>query len=350
MNEMNRTMIDAIIKKADALCPDSLAMIGVYGSVITGDEYEKSDLDLLILINDEKGQVLADGFILDDIDIGYDIYCTSWDMLENDAQCDHAHLSKLIDSKIVYCKDKSALKRLDEIRRKAAELLASDRRFEKADKAYSDAKKLLAEVYLTQSVSKARSCAGAAITFIENAVMLYNGQYFRKGTKRTLDELKQLGLPFDMEARILAVIQAETVEKIRAELTEVFILTDEYLQVPKKKELPSAENLRGTYEEMYSNWKNKMVEAADRDDVYSSFMNLLSLQYMFHEITECIAVDGFEIMDKFNPKNLEENVEVFNQALNKYLAEYEKAGICPRHFESMTEFAEDCNKEIFEEI
>lgn len=61
-------------------------------------------------------------------------------------------------------------------------------------------------------------------------------------------------------------------------------------------------------------------------------------------------MDGFEIMDKFNPKNLEENVEVFNQALNKYLAEYEKAGICPRHFESMTEFAEDCNKEIFEEI
>ncbi len=350
MNEMNRTMIDAIIKKADALCPDSLAMIGVYGSVITGDEYEKSDLDLLILINDEKGQVLADGFILDDIDIGYDIYCTSWDMLENDAQCDHAHLSKLIDSKIVYCKDKSALKRLDEIRRKAAELLASDRRFEKADKAYSDAKKLLAEVYLTQSVSKARSCAGAAITFIENAVMLYNGQYFRKGTKRTLDELKQLGLPFDMEARILAVIQAETVEKIRAELTEVFVLTNGYLQVPKKKERPSAQNLRGTYEEMYSNWKNKMAEAADRDDVYSSFMNLLSLQYMFHEITECIAVDGFEIMDKFNPKNLEENVEVFNQALNKYLAEYEKAGICPRHFESMTEFAEDCNKEIFEEI
>ena len=64
--------------------------------------------------------------------------------------------------KIVYCKDKSALKRLDEIRRKAAELL---------------------------------------------------------------------GFPFDPEIRILAVIQAETVEKIRAELTEVFVLTDEYLGV-----------------------------------------------------------------------------------------------------------------------
>lgn len=181
---------------------------GGYGSVAAGDEYEKSDLDLLILINDENGQILADGFIIDDVDIGYDLYCTSWDMLENDAQCDHAHLSRLFDSMIVYCKDKSALRRLDEIRRKAA----------------------------------------------------------------------------------------------------------------------------------------------DREDVYSSFMNLLSLQWMFYEITESIAVGGFEIMDKFNPKNLEENVDVFNQALNKYLAEYEKVGICPKHFESVTEYVEDYNKEIPEEI
>ena len=350
MNDRNEKIIDAIKKKADALCPDSLALIGVYGSVATGDEYEKSDLDLIILINDEKGQVLADGFILDDVDIGYDIYCIGWDMLEKDAQCEHAHLSKLFDSMTIYYKDKSVLKRLDEIRRKAAELLASDRRYEKADKAYGDAKKLLAEVYLTQSLSKARSCAGAAIAFIENAVMLYNGQYFRKGTKRALAELKQLRLPFDLETGILAVIQAETVEKIRARLTELFVLTDGYLQVPKKRELPSAQNLRGTYEEMYSNWKNKMTEAADRDDVYSSFMNLLSLQYMFHEITECIAVDDFEIMDKFNPQNLEENADAFAQALNKYLAEYEKAGIYPKHFENMTEFVEDYNKKISEDI
>ena len=36
---------------------------------------------------------------------------------------------------------------------------------------------------------------------------------------------------------------------------------------------------------------------------------------MFYEIAECIAVDGFEIMDKFNPKNLEENADVFDQEI-----------------------------------
>ena len=72
--------------------------------------------------------------------------------------------------------------------------------------------------------------------------------------------------------------------------------------------------------------------------------------WVVDEITECIAVDDFEIMDKFNSQKLEENVDVFVQALNKYLAEYEKAGICPKHFENMTEFVEDYNKKIFEDI
>ncbi len=346
MNDINKTIIDAVIKKANALCPNSLALIGVYGSAATGDEHEKSDLDLMILINDENGWVLADGFILDDIDVGYDIYCTSWDMLERDAQCKHAHLSKLFDSKIVYCKDNSALRRLDEIKKKAAKLLASDKRYDVAKDAYCEAQKMFAEAYLSESLSKVRSCAGIAIEFIENAVMLYNGQYFKKGTKRTFDELRLLKLPFDLKTVIIDIISADTVEKIRERLKELLALTNEYMQVPKKKELPSAENLWGTYEEMYSNWKNKMPEAADRDDVYSSFMNLLSLQYMFHEIAEGIAVDDFEIMDKFDSKNLEENACVFNRALSNYLAEYEKVGICPKRYGSVEKFVEDYCKGI----
>lgn len=341
MNYVNKTIIDAVIKKADVLCPDSLALIGVYGSVATGDEHEKSDLDLMILINDENGWVLAEGFILDDVDVGYDIYCTSWDMLERDAHCNYAHLSKLFDSKIVYCKDQSALKKLDEIKRKAAELLASDKRYDKADNAYCEAKKMFAESYLTESLSKVRSCAGIAIVFIEDAVMLYNGQYFRKGTKRTFEEIRQLKLPFDLETIIIDIIRAETVEKIRERLKKLLVLAKEYLHVPTKKELPSATNLCGTYEEMYSNWKNKMSEAADRDDVHSSFMNLLALQNMFHEIAEGISVDDFEIMDKFDPENLEKNAGVFNKALSNYLAEYEKVGICPKRYGSVEEFAED---------
>lgn len=55
--------------KAKKVCPDSLALIGIYGSVATGDAYEKSDLDLLILIENNEGWQLGTGFILDDSNI-----------------------------------------------------------------------------------------------------------------------------------------------------------------------------------------------------------------------------------------------------------------------------------------
>lgn len=50
MNNINQKIIDAIITKAKIICPNSLALIGIYGSVATGDVYTKSDLDLMILI------------------------------------------------------------------------------------------------------------------------------------------------------------------------------------------------------------------------------------------------------------------------------------------------------------
>ena len=81
MKQVNHKIMNAVIEKAEKGCPDSLAFIGIYGSAATGDEYEKSDLDLLILIQDDAGWQLGTGFILDDSKVGYDIYCTNWDGL-----------------------------------------------------------------------------------------------------------------------------------------------------------------------------------------------------------------------------------------------------------------------------
>lgn len=46
--------------------------------------YDKSDLDLLILINDDNGWKLGCTFIQDDLQVGHDIYCTNWEGLEYD--------------------------------------------------------------------------------------------------------------------------------------------------------------------------------------------------------------------------------------------------------------------------
>ncbi len=39
MNYVNRKIIDSIISKAETVCPNSLALIGIYGSIATGGEH-----------------------------------------------------------------------------------------------------------------------------------------------------------------------------------------------------------------------------------------------------------------------------------------------------------------------
>jgi predicted nucleotidyltransferase len=55
----NRKIIDAVIRKEQVVCPGAVALIGVYGSFMTGDVHPLSDLNLLILINDERGWQLG---------------------------------------------------------------------------------------------------------------------------------------------------------------------------------------------------------------------------------------------------------------------------------------------------
>lgn len=338
MNELNQRIIDAIIKKAEAVCSNSLALIGIYGSFATGDTHDKSDLDLLILINDERGQQLTDAFILNDTEIGYDIYCTSWKMLESDARCDHAHLSKLFDAPLVYINDQSAVKRLEELKKKASELLASNERYKKAQAAFDNAQKIYAECFLTDSVSRIRTNAGVVFDFLFDAVMLYHGRYFRKGVKRTFEELGALNLPFQIEEKVIDIIRSETVDGIRDGLTELMRTIKTYLLFHKEKAAPNCDNIYGTYEEMFSNWRNKMQEAAESSNVFSSFMNMASLQSMIHEVAEDVAINDFEIMDSFDPNNLEKNSGAFDNALSRYLEEYHKAGIQPKCFATVNEF------------
>lgn len=176
LSDIDKKIIDAIIQKSRKICPGSLALIGVYGSVCTSDTHEKSDLDLMILINDDAGWQLADGFILDDKQIGYDIYCTNWQMLENDANCSHAHLAKLMDSEIVYTADQKAVQKLEELRLKAAEVLKSDKRFTCVDEIVSNAKKVYADAMIKETIAEIRVCAFCCIYLLLDAVMIENGQ------------------------------------------------------------------------------------------------------------------------------------------------------------------------------
>lgn len=350
LEERNQKIIDAVIKKADTVCPGALALIGINGSFMTGDFYEKSDLDLLILINDERGEKLACAFIQDDLQVGHDIYCVTWERLQNDAGYEHPNISKLMDAKIVYCADEKYRERLDVLRKTAKDILSapfSEEDYAKAEKLLKEAEHGYTLAMISENKSDVFDGAGRVIYYVENAIAMLNKQYFHYGVKRAYEELnamqKRPERLCDMIDDVISATSAASVQKhlstLMKETIAVFHHVKETIDVQKKAVTGDA--LIGTYEEMYSNWRNKMHAAAETGNRHLAFMSLISSNAMFSEIENKANIDRYDVLGGYDSQELHKTASAYDDILNAYLKEYRKAGIQVRHYSDIDAFALD---------
>lgn len=345
MNIRNQKIIDAVIEKADRVCPGSLALIGIYGSFATGDYHEKSDLDLLILINDDNGWQLSCVFIQDDIGVGHDIYCTTWDDLRNDARYDHPNISKLMDSEIVYCADDKYKEELEALRKQARDILSAPFSREdhiNAENMLKQAEHFYLSAMIAEDLANARAQAGYVVYYIENAVAMLNKKYFRYGTKRAYEELEQMeNKPPRLCEMIEDVLSADSVERIQNHLT---VLMRETVRVfgitepPAAKKPVTADTIGGTYEEMFSNWRNKMYIAAEKGDRHLAFMSLISLNAMISGISNETEIGSYDVLGCYDPNDLNKTALACDGLLNEYLNEYKKADLQVTRYRDIDDF------------
>ena len=341
MNAVHQKIVDAVLEKAERECPGVLDLVGIYGSVCTGDVHDHSDLDLLILINDPKGYVLSKTFILDDEGIGYDVYCTTWESLTEDAKCGHAHLSKLMDSEMVYVRDESVTERLEDLKNEAREVLGSDRRFEAIEGIREELCKIYGHAFVAETIGQLRGWAAYLITLSLDAVMLWNGTYLRRGVKRTFEELEGLDIPDDFEQNVMKIVQAKNYIELGIAVGTLFKSVMRFTERRTRKDEPTKESLAGTYEEMFSNWRNKMPEAAERGDAFASFMNLASLQFMFEGIMAENDIPKFSVLEEFDASDLSKNAKIFDDAMEDYRQEYERLGMEPVRYADVDAFVKE---------
>lgn len=241
MNHVNQKIINAVIEKAEKVCPDSVSLIGIYGSIVTGDTYEKSDLDLLILIQDDRGWQLGTGFILDDSKVGYDIYCTDWNGLRYDAACHHAQISKLMDSQIVYIKNREAYDELCKLREQTKRFLASEERFHRVNELIDKAKISYANASLHEELGQIRLDVFGVMCYLMDAIMLFHGRYFKRGTKRMIEELAEVPVEETFVDNLKSIASSKDVLELRALSKSLLYMRKDTCNRRKiKKSLPQA--------------------------------------------------------------------------------------------------------------
>ena len=343
----NRAIIDTVLLKAARCCPDALDLVAVTGSFSRDDYYEKSDLDLVIVINDPSGYRLAKCFALGDV--GFDLYCQTWERLEHAATYPDPHVDKLLDAGIVYCRN-------DEVRRRYAQLgevlrkrlsAAPDADTLKTiqahmNGAWQDFGRLCAE----DDFGQCRYFAAGALYRIEYAVYMLNGAYIRHGIRGIPEEICSLPrLPDGFAAHYHALIAADTVEHTRRELGSLLRATDRLLAEVRESVCPrkplTGDALRGTHEEIRSNWRNKMYRAAAEDDRYLAWMTEAATQDFYNDMAAEYEMPPVVLLKGAHEQDLTARAHRFDDAMRHYGENYVRTGTPFCRYDTLGEFASD---------
>lgn len=346
--ERNRQIIRAVQEKAERDCPGAIALIAVTGSFHSGEFYEKSDLDLLIVANSAEGEKVVRCFILGDV--AHDIYCHSWERLEKMAEYPHPHVLKLLDVNIVYTENAQALSRYRQLRQRLMETLArplARADFEKIRGHLEAAKGEFAALCLSEELPNCRRHAAGVLLYTEYALYMLNHACVRHGIRGIPEEIRALPLlPEGFFKSYPALIDAGDVKAMRqsakALLRAALELTGE-LENALPKPAADANALRGSYEEIFSNWRNKMYRAAGEGDRYLSLMTLLSCQGMYDDFSRRYAIEPIDLFEGLpeGPLDPAAAVRRFEEAMERLHACYTAAGLKTDRFETMEGFLSD---------
>lgn len=153
----------------------------------------------------------------------------------------------------------------------------------------NEARKEYADLMLSNESGECKYAKVNMLNNIELAMYMYNKTYVKRGIKRIPEEISTMNCrPTGFNELYWDLIKADSIEDIKEKSTILMKIVKSFAQQMKdkviiKKEIMDAD-INGTYEEIYSNWKNKMYHAVDINDVYLSLMTAASCQNFYNEM------------------------------------------------------------------
>ena len=326
--ERNKKIIEEVIKKIERTCPNAVDMVAIDGSFASGDYHEKSDLDFLIIKNSDEADKISTSFILDDI--GYDIYTHSWDDLKKISRYENPYVAKLKQLDIIYTRNNGVNEKYKELQADLNDNMNNEELIKKnISKNFSKILDNYNDILNCENISNAYKILGSFMYNLENVLYLLNGKYVEHGTKNIPVEIAKMNnVPRDVVNIYLKLPECSSINEIIDKMFEIeksleTFLKDKGIKVDfneeekekkEKKELKS-EDLTGSFEELYSNYYNKLKKASDDNNRYLSFRTMIDAQGFYDEYSDNFDIEPIDLIGKYNPNNLEENHKSFVSSL-----------------------------------
>lgn len=351
LNLRNERIIDIVKNKINEACPSTVDLIGIAGSFCSGDIHEKSDLDLVIVINDDAAKVLDVCFILEDV--GFDIYTCKWDRFEEMSNYNNPYVTKLFDLDVVYNRDGSVIEKYKNLQKRLLANMNDDNSINKNVEAYFGEVLNDYDILVGSNDSKEiYSKYARIINIMEYIIYMINKSYVKLGTRRIQDEIQNFKeLPLEFMKTYLSCTDFKSLDELKSICTSLINSMKTYLESKgikilrtrtdeekskSKKEIQS-DDLTGTYEEIFSNWYNKMVLACNTGNQYLSFMTMASCQEFYDEMYQEYDVPLIQVIDKYNSGDLNENIKSFVNAMNEWKSLYDRFDKKILKFDSLDE-------------
>lgn len=269
-------LLAAIVEKIETTYPEDISLLICYGSFVTGEYAETSDIDFFFVPRTKRGGELDHQFILDGI--GYDLWPVSWERLTQIANLEDQPASILMDGQALFASSEDDLRNLDHLKDIFSQNLKDETLVSKLSARHIEKAKASCFDLQNHESGLAWIDAMGIVEMLLVAVATLNGTYLKKGAKRIEQELASLPLKpagfLEAYRRLIETGEPAELQRIvRGMIVEAGKIWQS--KFGRDSENLDPAELTGFYEEFKSTY-NKLLHACDEKNYaaayYTGFM------------------------------------------------------------------------------
>ena len=268
-------MIQAFLELVKSKYSEDIGLVIAYGSSVTNTMHEKSDIDLVFIVKNDRGWECSRGFIFNDI--GYDFFGMTVERLHGIIN-EFQPLISIVASGVLLWADSDEkvghFKALQDRLNHLSET-TSPMTYQTHIESVLDKMKVLVFDYSKADEAQQWHLQGQLLYHIMHYLQLINRNHYHYGMKRMKEESLAMALkPDNLEKIIdnltLTLVGSETLHEY------VTLLSDHFTSLQDQK-VTSIKEFDGFYEEELSMW-NKLYHSASKNDHVTTFMAATSLE------------------------------------------------------------------------